>query len=318
MADKFNKSDFLPDLILASDMLDLATFLSLARKKSKDIPAAVYFHENQITYPWSPDDKDVQLGRDNQYGFINYTTALTAGAVFFNSLFHKNIFLESLPKFLRQFPDHRGLENIGHIAAKSKVLYLGMDLNKFDKYKTTAKNKAPIILWNHRWEYDKNPELFFEILFQLKKENIAFGLIVLGKAYKKTPPIFAEAKNILAENILHFGYADNFPEYAKWLWKADILPVTSNQDFFGGSIVEAVYCNCFPILPKRLAYPEHLPAEMHGQHFYENKKGFYEILKRAVIGFENARRFSGSNYVAKYDWPEMIKEYDLLLGQIKR
>ena len=45
-----------------------------------------------------------------------------------------------------------------------------MDLSKFDKYKTSAK-REPLILWNHRWEYDKNPEPFFQSLFRLKDEE---------------------------------------------------------------------------------------------------------------------------------------------------
>ena len=59
LANRFLEFDFEPDLILATDILDLATFLSLSRKKSFGIPTAIYFHENQITYPWSPTDEDV-------------------------------------------------------------------------------------------------------------------------------------------------------------------------------------------------------------------------------------------------------------------
>ena len=69
LAHQFLKSDYLPDLILATDMLDLTTFLSLCRKKIHNIPVALYFHENQVTYPWSPEDPDVHLKRNNQYGF---------------------------------------------------------------------------------------------------------------------------------------------------------------------------------------------------------------------------------------------------------
>jgi len=53
---------------------------------------------------------------------------------------------------------------------------------------------------------------------------------------------------------------EDFAEYAKWLWRADILPVTSRQEFFGASVVQALYCNCCALLPDRLAYPEHLPS----------------------------------------------------------
>ena len=58
LAESFNNSDWNPDLILCTDMLDLTTFLSLTRKKTKHIPVAIYFHENQISYPWSPKDRD--------------------------------------------------------------------------------------------------------------------------------------------------------------------------------------------------------------------------------------------------------------------
>ena len=89
LAQVFLQQSFEPDLILASDMLDLTTFLALSRAKTWQLPAAIYFHENQITYPWSPDDQDPSLGRNNQYGFINYTSALAADTLYFNSHYHR-------------------------------------------------------------------------------------------------------------------------------------------------------------------------------------------------------------------------------------
>ena len=311
LAKQFSELNYHPDLLLATDMLDFSVFLALTRHKSANIPTAIYFHENQITYPWSPTDEDVTLGRNNQYGFINYTSALAADHVFFNSHFHKNAFLNALPKFLSQFPDHRELDNVEKIKAKSTVLSLGMDLKRFDGYKNeNIKNKAPIILWNHRWEYDKNPDVFFDTLIQLKNEGVTFRLIILGESYKSSPSIFKKAKKELANEIIHFGFAENFEKYATLLWQADILPVTSFQDFFGGSVVEAIYCNCFPILPKRLAYPEHLPKELYSQYFYEQQVGFYNMLKNKLLGYKKQEKFDGGNFVCKYDWANMMVEYD--------
>ncbi|NNC84972.1 MAG: DUF3524 domain-containing protein, partial [Bacteroidia bacterium] len=93
LARKYLEKNYSPDLILCSDMLDLTTFLSLTRARTANIPTAVYFHENQLTYPWSPDDRDVKMKRDNHYAFINCVTALTADKVFFNSHYHMNSFL---------------------------------------------------------------------------------------------------------------------------------------------------------------------------------------------------------------------------------
>ena len=66
LAEQFNElKDGLPDLIVATDMLDLTTFAALTRHRTAGIPMVVYFHENQITYPWSPTDADVKTQRNN-------------------------------------------------------------------------------------------------------------------------------------------------------------------------------------------------------------------------------------------------------------
>ena len=62
---------------------------------------AVYFHENQMSYPWSPTDRDVAKDRDKHYGFINFTTALAADAVFYNSQYHLESFFKELVKLLK-------------------------------------------------------------------------------------------------------------------------------------------------------------------------------------------------------------------------
>lgn len=317
LAEKFIQQNIKPDLIIASDLLDLTTFLALTKHLSSQIPTAVYFHENQITYPWSPNDEDVILKRNNQYGFINYTSALVADKVFFNSHYHKNSFLKALPNFLKQFPDYRGLHNIDTITTKSEVLHLGMDLRRFLPFREVNKPTEPVLLWNHRWEYDKNPDAFFHLLFRLKEEGIAFKLVVLGESFQKVPPIFEEAKKRLADEILHFGYAESFEAYAHWLWMADVLPVTSNQDFFGGSVVEAIYCGCYPLLPKRLAYPEHIPIEEQKQHCYKNEEDLYFRLKEVLENKERWRKHTKfQNFVGKYDWRSMIDVYDEAFEQM--
>ncbi len=317
LAKQFNDLKEKPDLILATSILDLTTFLALTREKSAGIPVTMYFHENQITYPWSPQDRDVKKKRDNHYGFINYTSALASDKVFFNSEYHKDSFLGSLPGFLKQFPDKRGKENIDLIEAKSEVLHLGMDLNRFDEFQESQKEKEsdPVILWNHRWEYDKRPKAFFKQLFRLQEKGIGFKLVVLGEQNDVNPPIFEEAKEKLSEQILHWGYSEDFETYARWLWRADILPVTSNQDFFGGSVVEAMYCNCHPILPNRLAYPNHFPSEIKRDYLYE--EGKLELrLETAIKYVMNERKVDYQSLVKKYDWKEMIEVYDEAFGKL--
>ncbi len=310
LAEQYLKLKEKSDLILATSMLDLTTFLALTREKTANIPVIMYFHENQLTYPWSPDDNGVKLGQDLHYGFINYASALAADQVLFNSAYHRESFTEALERFLRIYPDKRNLENIDKIREKSQVMYLGMDLSLFDSYSSKRTYNVPVILWNHRWEYDKNPEEFFKILYVLSEKGLDFKLIVLGESYAQSPAIFAEAKEKLQKHIIHFGFVPDFKTYAELIWQSDILPVTSHQDFFGGSIVEAIYCNTFPLLPKRLAYPEHIPKELHKEHLYENSIELIEKLNVLIRTFDLNANISVRQYVTQYDWRNSINIYD--------
>ena len=306
LAKRFHRLQFKPDLILATDMLNLPVFQSIIKPKC---PVAIYFHENQFTYPWSPNDEDVELQRDKHYGFINYSSALSADHVYFNSHFHLDSFFTGMEDFLRQFPDYREIHNIDKIKEKSSVLHLGMDLQKFDVCKTKKMDtNTPLILWNHRWEHDKNPEEFFDLLLKLSQSGSQFQLAVLGEEFKDELPCFTQARESLKEHIVQFSYTKSFDDYAQWLWKADILPVTSHQDFFGGSIMESVYCNTIPLLPKRLTYPELFDAKENPHLFYEDENDFLRKINSTlneVDQYQNLR-----NIATSFDWSIMAEVYD--------
>jgi glycosyltransferase involved in cell wall biosynthesis len=317
LARQFMESNAQAELLLVSDMLDLTTFLALTRTKTAGLPTAVYFHENQLTYPWSPNGVNPAQQRAH-YAFINYTSALAADRVLFNSQYHLEAFTGQLTDFLKSFPDQNELESVDLIKAKSKVLHLGLDLRRFDEHRQEASGdtgKPPLILWNHRWEYDKNPEEFFTALYRLQEEGCAFEVAVLGESYRNCPPVFAEAQQRLGERIIHFGYAESFAEYAHWLWRADILPVNSNHDFFGASVIQAIYCNCIPLLPRRLAYPEHIPPGLQGNVLYDDFEDLLQRLRK-ILKEPVRKKHLLRSHVARYDWQEQITDYDNLFADM--
>lgn len=312
LAEKFSQLKHTPDLILVSDMLDLCVFQALTKSKTSNIPFVVYFHENQITYPWSPTDEDVQKERNHHYGFINFTSALAADKILFNSQYHLDSFTNALPYFLKQFPDHHNLETIDKILLKSSVLNPGINIEKLHQFKPTEAEPAyrAVILWNHRWEYDKNPVQFFNILFELQQRGVEFKLIVLGEKNQKYPPIFDKAKDQLKDFIIHWGYAESYEKYASLLWQADILLVTSHQDFFGISILEAMACNVFPLLPNRLAYPEHVPTAYSKTFLYEENENLTNRLQRLIFDVKILRKQNIHQWVEQYNWKTLINNYD--------
>lgn len=314
LARKWLDSDFQPDLILATDMLDLSTFLALTRERSAGIPVALYFHENQLAYPWSPTDQDVTLNRNNHYSFINYTSALSADRIFFNSAYNQQSFLDGLLPFLSAFPDHKEVASIQTLKVKSKVLPLGLDLGKFDAFKPTSTNpeSPPLILWNHRWEYDKNPADFFAALTELAAQGLEFEVAVLGEGYRKTPPAFREAQSQLGNRIIQFGYVDSFADYAQWLWRSTILPVTSRQDFFGAAAVEAMYCGAYPLLPNRLAFPEHLSGQP--DFYYDTQEELVNRLSYLLTLDQVPDTAQVQTTMAAYDWAQLAPHYDSVMS----
>jgi glycosyltransferase involved in cell wall biosynthesis len=319
LARRFFEEKHRPDLLLATDMLDLTTFLALTRSGTATLPTALYFHENQLTYPWSPTDADPKRQRDVHYGYINYGSALAADAVLYNSDYHRSAFLGALGGFLGTFPDYNETGSIEQIAAKSRTLSLGLDLQQLDTWRPAVQprcGRPPLLLWNHRWEYDKNPEEFFRALFQLAEMGVEFELVVLGEGFRRQPKIFAEAKDRLAGRIVHWGFAETFAEYAAWLWRTDILPVTSIHDFFGAGVVQALYCNTCPLLPRRLAYPEHVPDTLHDQYFYADFDDLVCRLAERCRNIDSVRQLSTRSFVAHYDWETLVVEYDRLFEEM--
>ncbi|WNJ20419.1 DUF3524 domain-containing protein [Pontibacter sp. G13] len=307
------------DLILATDMLDLTTFLALTRQDTHALPVVLYFHENQITYPWSQDDPDVDLARDYHYGFINFTSAIAADELWFNSQYHLNSFFEALPRFLKAFPDKREGQRVFALRKKARVMPLGLELPEPHTVNLSEKSpqgQPPLIVWNHRWEYDKAPTLFFEALFEMTAAGIDFRLAVLGEQYQNQPEIFEKARHILDKQIVHWGYVETVEEYRHWLQTSDLLLVTSIHDFFGASVVEAMAHGVIPILPHRLAYPEHIPNKLHELYLYQSQTHMMELLKRQCTSPDRSDLPQIIQHLQSYHWPNLIQTYDRRLSQL--
>ncbi len=307
LARLFVEARLSPDLIVASDMLDLTTFLALTRPHTGRTATAVYFHENQLTYPLGPRQK-----RDLRLGFINYASALAADAVFFNSAYHRHAFLDELPRLLKHYPDYNELPTIDVIREKSRVLPLGLELQRFDAYGPQPAAAEPVILWNHRWEYDKNPVAFFNALDRLIEQGLDFKVIVAGENTRQKADEFEKARERLGSRLIHYGYAADFPTYARLLWQATIAVSCAYQDFFGVSMCEAIYCGCLPIMPRRLNYPDLVPQDYHDVCLYD-EGGVAAALRRAL---HVAAPVALRERVAAFDWSSMAPEYDTIFQQV--
>ncbi|MFW5747273.1 MAG: tRNA-queuosine alpha-mannosyltransferase domain-containing protein [bacterium] len=306
------------DLIIVSDLMSLSDLKSLWGSRCP--PSIVYFHESQLSYPLPPGER-----MDYHFGFTDITSCLTADKIVFNSRFHFSRFFEELPKFIRKMPEFKPTWVPDEIEPKSAILYPGCDFGLSGGTEPSGPGKigpsrlagrlggGPLIVWNHRWEFDKNPGLFFDVLYRAAEAGLDFRLALLGENFQTVPKPFLEAKDRLGDRILHYGYVEDRKAYMQILEEGDIVISTSIQENFGYSVVEAIRAGCYPLLPERLSYPEILPEEYHVRCLYTGEKELEEKLF-ALLGdgkVPNLRELSIS--MDRFDWKTMAPLYDELL-----
>jgi len=315
------------DIILVSDMLDLATFISLSRHELNRLSnpkIGVYFHENQLAYPWQEDGDDTKLKRDVHYGMMNYNSALSADFVLFNSQYNRETFLTELDHILAKMPDYHHLDSIDEINKKSTILPIGLEaptslskeyIEAVRKKYALSTSYLPLILWNHRLDHDKNPELFLRTLIQLKNEGYAFHLAFLGEMNHRNLNKYGYLLEELKDETVAIGFLEK-NDYVAFLHLADILPVTSNHDFFGISVMEAISYGCIPILPTRLTYPKLYNISKNPELFYATESEFKPKLVDAMNNLVSNRSRHYIHLSAPYLWENVIIQYDQYFDQI--
>lgn len=305
------------DLLFISSMTNLPAFLALTNPRFASVPKVMYMHENQFTQPM-PEGEE----RDLTYCYINYLSMLTADRLIFSSEFHKNDFLRALPGFLENYPDDKHYSTLESIARKSHILYPGLDLKRFDAQPDTrASNKNPVIVWNQRWQFDRNPAMFFRVLNRLNDIDLTFDLILAGDTQHEKPEEFEKAGKRYGRHITHFGYVENKESYSKLLHSGDIVVSTATYEFFCVALMEAIYCGCHPLVPNRLHYPELIPESLHSPLLhapvlYETEDDLFHYLKDLLTGVNQPLPKASLQNINKHlDWTKRIDAFDTMFEE---
>ena len=279
------------DLLWASSFLDLAAFVALC-PQLKAHRKVLYFHENQLAYP---SRKEFTGERDFHFGFTQMVSALVADQCVFNSQWNLQSFLSAGSKLLKKMPDAVPPQWMETIRARSSVMGVPLDLPKTELVLETprgARETGPLILWNHRWEFDKAPEVFFDALIKLKERDVPFRLAVCGERYARIPAAFEHAQSALKDRIDHWGFLESKEAYQRLLMKSDIAVSTAKHEFFGISMLEATHFGARPLVPDRLSYRELFPSEYR----YGDDQALLSELSRLALDYvrgDNLRRDRG-------------------------
>lgn len=295
------------DFVVATDMVDMAMFLAITRRRLGNVPTMFYLHENQFTYPRLRGTK-----LNSWYGQVNYLSAMAADRVAFNSAFHRDSFVGALTALDDEPNNWLVPGSVQQIAERSSVLPVGVELEWIDAFRTErSRAAAPIVLWNHRWEFDKSPDMFVRVLRRLRDEGVAFRIAVAGDPGVNPHPALVSIRDDFGERIYHHGFVPSKADYARLLWQSSVVISTTRHEFFGISTVEALHAGCFPILPRGFNYPALVPEALHGATLFANEDECAELLRGALARpADDQTRDTLRAATARWDWATVSAEWD--------
>ncbi len=236
-----------PDAIVATSMVDLATLRGL-HPRLAHIPVLLYFHENQFAYPRS-DRQTTSV----EAQMVQVYAALCADRVRFNSTYNRDTFLDGVRTLLGRMPDGVPGSVVERIEGRCAVLPVPIR-----PIRPAAQRDPSLIVWNHRWEYDKDPDLFAAAMIELDRRGAGFRLALLGPRGRRSVPALERLRARLGDRIEIDGCPPR-PEYEAVLARAGIVVSTAKHEFQGLAVIEAVSAGCIPLVPDGLCYREQFP-----------------------------------------------------------
>ena len=255
------------ELLIATSMVDLASLRGFIPALA-NIPNLVYFHENQFVYPASSQRKE-----NIEPQLLPLYTALCADAVVFNSHYNRDSFLDGARSLLQKLPDTPAKSILLKLEQSRVIPVPLMQLPK-PSPKTSPAAEAQAadslcleVLWNHRWEHDKGPDLLLEVVRIICRRKIKLRLHIVGEQFRQAPASCAEIKQLLQRQQglpgkdFEFGFLADPQRYLELLSSCDVVLSTALHDFQGLAIQEACVAGCTPLTPDDLVYPEYLAAE---------------------------------------------------------
>ncbi|MFV0259263.1 MAG: glycosyltransferase, partial [Acidimicrobiales bacterium] len=182
---------------------------------------------------------------------------------------------------------------------------------------------APVVLWPHRWEHDKDPGAFARAVDRVAAAGIPFRLVLAGE----DPDAGSEAAMSIrwavadrhAARVVAVGPFD-VADYRRWLARADVVVSCTRHEWFGVAVVEAVAAGCVPVLPDAHAYPEVIPDRWHNAALY--RPGRFGSALAGTLADLASRRTAVAGLAGavadRYRWPVVAAGYDARIDALVR
>lgn len=293
-----------PDVLVVSGLVDVSSLLGFLRGRlDPAIPVVTYMHESQVLYPTVSGNVDADSVLRNWHSWC------ASDLVLFNSSFHLDSVNATMPRWLADLPPFVEGEQWAPTSKRFEVMTVGVEPRR-----PTAEvsNDRPVILWPHRWEPDKRPDVFARAVDKLAQAGLDFRLVLAGEL----PSPSAARKRLERDHGRSILAAGPFSatEYGDWLERSDMVVSCAEHEFFGIAIVEAILAGCVPVVPEALSYPEVIPKRFHEAVLYPPGR-FGSRLVEVVSDLSTFRRGTEglAHAIPHLTWPETGPRFDTRL-----
>jgi len=270
------------DFLLATSMTDLSSLRGLVPQLSR-VPTIVYFHENQFAYPSNKQQEESRKTINIEPLLVPIYTALCADKIVFNTIFNKSTFIEGAMNLFNILPDKFPSSIIEKLES-AVVVPVPIEALQTQTM-TTIPSELLEVVWNHRWEFDKGPELLLAIVELAIKQSSPIRFHIVGEKFRQRPPAFDQIESLLSKHTNSlaieagaYGYIEEEREYYDLLARCDVILSTAMHDFQGLALQEACLAGCTPLAPNDLAYPEYLPTNF----LYDNELNTVDTAQRVM------------------------------------
>jgi len=138
-------------------------------------------------------------------------------------------------------------------------------------------NRENIVLFSHRWDYEKRPNVFVDMMNQLYQKRQDFRVIITTSRKKfgsNQQWLIDKLKSAKFPYQVHAGITKE--QYYQLVSEAKVFVSTTIEENFGYCLLESMTLGCTPVVPNKYSHPEIL--EFDKRFLYNNKKEAVKMI----------------------------------------
>lgn len=280
------------DLLLMSESLNYLALYTMYREYFKALPSIMFIHCTELDF------NPLIRSQSSLWGELGAMTVVDR--VHFFSDFSKRITLQRAKEYLSD-------KQIDVIDKKSQVMPLPIELSALDSTDQVREHAIqPLhLLYNHRLDPDKGYLIFLKALDAIHEKGIEFRLYLCGQPSSSSrDPLVQKYLQRWGSKVLHYGLVTDRQRYKDILYDSDIV-INTCEEVMGISMIEAVYCGCWPVIFDDGALPDIFGTDCHK---YKTTEDLVQLLQM-VLTAQSWKRNKARHRVVGFDWKLQASAY---------